>query len=53
MFKLLQAAKEFETELKKEPDLLTEQPGEKPTSVGEEEKQEDKAASSSKESVWV
>ncbi|KAK0600857.1 hypothetical protein LWI29_019002 [Acer saccharum] len=46
-----QAAKEFETELKKEPDLLTEQPGEKPTSVSEEEKQEEKAASSSKESV--
>ncbi|KAL5768246.1 hypothetical protein ACOSP7_014801 [Xanthoceras sorbifolium] len=46
-----QAAKEFETELKKEPDSITDQPGEKSTAVvSEEEKQEDKA-SSSKESV--
>ncbi|KAH7571904.1 hypothetical protein JRO89_XS04G0164800 [Xanthoceras sorbifolium] len=48
---ILQAAKEFETELKKEPDSITDQPGEKSTAVvSEEEKQEDKA-SSSKESV--
>ncbi|KAL0005574.1 hypothetical protein SO802_013135 [Lithocarpus litseifolius] len=45
-----QAAKEFESELKKEPDSITEPPVEKPTAVGEEEKQDIKV-SSTKESV--
>ncbi|XP_030960022.1 sec-independent protein translocase protein TATA, chloroplastic [Quercus lobata] len=45
-----QAAKEFESELKKEPDSITEPPVEKPTAVSEEEKQDIKV-SSTKESV--
>ncbi|KAK7820078.1 sec-independent protein translocase protein TATA, chloroplastic isoform X1 [Quercus suber] len=45
-----QAAKEFESELKKEPDSITENPVEKPTAVSEEEKQDIKV-SSTKESV--
>ncbi|KAL4637523.1 hypothetical protein ACB092_03G082700 [Castanea dentata] len=45
-----QAAKEFESELKKEPDSITEPPVEKPTAVIEEEKQDIKV-SSTKESV--
>lgn len=49
--KLLQAAKEFESELKKEPDSETDPPGEKPTAISEERKDEGKI-SSSKESVW-
>lgn len=47
---ILQAAKEFESELKKEPDSITEPPVEKPTAVSEEEKQDIKV-SSTKESV--
>lgn len=43
----LQAAKEFESELKKEPEVSLD----KPTTVSEEEK-EDAKVSSSKESVW-
>ncbi|KAF2298435.1 hypothetical protein GH714_023576 [Hevea brasiliensis] len=45
-----QAAIEFESELKKEPDSLSESPEEKPTAVSEEKKQ-DVEISSSKESV--
>lgn len=45
-----QAAKEFESELKKEPDSETDSPGEKPTAISEEKKDEGKV-SSSKESV--
>ncbi|ESR46168.1 hypothetical protein CICLE_v10002770mg [Citrus x clementina] len=45
-----QAAKEFESELKKEPDSETDPPGEKPTAISEERKDEGKI-SSSKESV--
>ncbi|KDP23662.1 hypothetical protein JCGZ_23495 [Jatropha curcas] len=45
-----QAAKEFESELKKEPDSLSDSPGEKPTGVSEEKKQ-DVEISSTKESV--
>lgn len=48
--KLLQAAKEFESELKKEPDSETDPPGEKPTAISDERKDEGKI-SSSKESV--
>ncbi|KAB1202875.1 Sec-independent protein translocase protein TATA, chloroplastic [Morella rubra] len=44
------AAKEFESELKKEPDSMSESPVEKPASFGEEEKQDIKV-SSSKENV--
>ncbi|KAK9292260.1 hypothetical protein L1049_020224 [Liquidambar formosana] len=44
-----QAAKEFESEIKKDPDSVTEPPGEKLTAVSEEEK-EDIKVSSSKES---
>lgn len=47
---ILQAAKEFESELKKEPDSI-EPPVDKATAVSEEEKQDAKV-SSSKESVW-
>lgn len=46
----LQAAKEFESELKKDPDSASEIPGEKPTAVSEEKKQ-DVEVSSSKESL--
>ncbi|CAJ1961076.1 unnamed protein product [Sphenostylis stenocarpa] len=45
-----QAAKEFESELKKEPDSTEGDSSEKPIAVGEQEKQ-DKEVSSSKESV--
>ncbi|KAJ4719663.1 sec-independent protein translocase protein TATA, chloroplastic-like [Melia azedarach] len=45
-----QAAKEFESELKKEPDSETDTPGEKPTAVSEEKK-DDVKVTSSKESV--
>ncbi|OAY42103.1 sec-independent protein translocase protein TATA, chloroplastic [Manihot esculenta] len=45
-----QAAKEFESELSKEPDSLSDSPGEKPTAVSEEKKQ-DVEISSSKESA--
>ncbi|XP_041022311.1 sec-independent protein translocase protein TATA, chloroplastic [Juglans microcarpa x Juglans regia] len=45
-----QAAKEFESELKKEPDSTIEAPTEKPASLSEEEKQDIKV-SSSKENV--
>ncbi|KAI9084808.1 hypothetical protein K1719_033214 [Acacia pycnantha] len=45
-----QAAKEFESEIKKEPDSIEDTPPEKPTAVSEEEKQDIKV-SSSKESV--
>ncbi|KAK8545457.1 hypothetical protein V6N13_066739 [Hibiscus sabdariffa] len=45
-----QAAKEFETELKKEPESLTEQSEEKSTAVNEEKKP-DLEVSSSKESI--
>ncbi|KHG04000.1 Sec-independent translocase protein TatA [Gossypium arboreum] len=45
-----QAAKEFETELKKEPESMTEQPKENTTAVSEEKKP-DLEVSSSKESV--
>lgn len=48
--KILQAAKEFESQLKKEPDSETDSPGEKPTAVSEGQK-EDIKVSSSKESV--
>lgn len=47
---ILQAAKEFETELKKEPDTAIDSPGEKPTAVSDGDK-EDAAVSSSKENV--
>lgn len=47
---ILQAAKEFESELSKEPDSLSDSPGEKPTAVSEEKKQ-DVEISSSKESA--
>ncbi|EEF31107.1 sec-independent protein translocase protein TATA, chloroplastic isoform X1 [Ricinus communis] len=45
-----EAAKEFESELKKEPDSALESPGETPTAISEEKKQ-DAEVSSSKESV--
>lgn len=45
-----QAAKEFESEIKKEPDSIEEAPAEKPTAVSEQEKPDIKV-SSSKESV--
>ncbi|KAA8544918.1 hypothetical protein F0562_019687 [Nyssa sinensis] len=45
-----QAAKEFESEMKKEPDSATENPMEKPMAIGEEKKQ-DVEVSSSKESL--
>lgn len=45
-----QAAKEFESELKKEPDSAIEAPTEKPASLSEEEKQDIKV-SSSKENI--
>lgn len=45
-----QAAKEFESELKKEPDSAIEAPTEKPASLSEGEKQEIKV-SSSKENI--
>lgn len=48
---MLQAAKEFESEIKKEPDSIEETPAEKPMAVSEQKKQ-DIEASSSKESVW-
>ena len=47
----LQAAKEFESELKKEPESIGETAVEKPTSVDDEEKQ-DLKVSNQKESVW-
>ncbi|MBA0699782.1 hypothetical protein Goari_001388 [Gossypium aridum] len=47
---ILVAAKEFETELKKEPESITEQPKENTTAVSEEKKP-DLEVSSSKESV--
>ena len=47
VLQLLQAAKEFESELKKEPESLTEPPVDKPKPVAEEKKVE----SSSKEST--
>jgi sec-independent protein translocase protein TatA len=46
----LQAAKEFESELKKEPESEPETPGEQPKAIIEEKKQ-DVEVSSSKESV--
>jgi sec-independent protein translocase protein TatA len=46
----LQAAKEFESELKKEPDSTSDTPGEQPTTISEEKKH-DIEVSSSKESV--
>ncbi|CAN1829290.1 Sec-independent protein translocase protein TATA, chloroplastic [Linum perenne] len=49
-----QAAKEFESELKKEPDTLEETPAEKPVATSEEnqkQQQQDLEVSSSKESV--
>lgn len=45
-----QAAKEFESELKKEPDSTSDTPGEQPTTISEEKKH-DIEVSSSKESV--
>lgn len=45
MYELLQAAKEFESELKKEPDSATETSEGKVTEVIEEEKQDVKASS--------
>ncbi|KAF7817834.1 sec-independent protein translocase protein TATA, chloroplastic [Senna tora] len=45
-----QAAKEFESEIKKEPDSIEEAPAEQPTAVSEEDKQDIKV-SSSKENV--
>ncbi|KAJ6918487.1 hypothetical protein NC651_012667 [Populus alba x Populus x berolinensis] len=44
------AAKEFESELKKEPDSTSDTPGEQPTTISEEKKH-DIEVSSSKESV--
>ena len=46
----MQAAKEFESELKKDPESLTEKSEENPTAVSEEKKP-DVEVSSSKESV--
>lgn len=46
----LQAAKEFESELKKEPDSGSDTPGEEPTATSEDKKQGIEV-SSSKESV--
>lgn len=48
---ILQAAKEFETEIKKEPDSIEGDPAEKPTAISEQEKQ-DVNVPSSKESIW-
>lgn len=50
MLKIFQAAKEFESELKKDPDSGTNLPVEDPTAVNVEEKQGDKIPGS-KESV--
>jgi sec-independent protein translocase protein TatA len=47
---IFQAAKEFELELKKEPDSISDAPVEKPTAFSEEEKQVVEV-SSSKENV--
>lgn len=49
---ILQAAKEFESELKKDPEALTEQSEENPTAVSAEKKP-GVEVTSSKESVWV
>ncbi|KAF3454322.1 hypothetical protein FNV43_RR04769 [Rhamnella rubrinervis] len=46
-----QAAKEFETELKKEPELTSEAPVDKPSAVSEEEKEDAKVSSSKETSV--
>lgn len=48
---LLQAAKEFESELKKEPEPTEETSVEKPTSTEAEERQ-DLKVSNQKETVW-
>lgn len=48
---MLQAAKEFETELKKEPASVTEAPVETPATLSEE-KEKDVEVSSKKESLW-
>lgn len=52
-FKILQAAKEFESEIKKEPDSTEENPAaaEKSIAVSEQEEQETKV-SGTKDSVW-
>lgn len=47
---IFQAAKEFESEIKKEPDSIPEAPVEKPTALSEEKKQGVEVPSS-KESV--
>ena len=50
VLKIMQAAKEFESELKKEPDSESETPGEQPKTISEVKKQ-DVEVSSSKESI--